>query len=139
MKVRSVKANNRRKAFEVVTAKRRLAFPFSRVEVQPTPDDPVANVFVDRELGAEGFTYVLQSGRGGTVHIEDVLEYNQDPDYLRNLIDSSTRRTIGSPSTSCSDCSRSSIAMLSSSSERRAHSRIASTTLVAASHLAEEG
>ena len=86
MKIRSVKANNRRKAFEVTAAKKRLSLPFSRLEVQPTPDDPVAKVFVDQELAAEGFTYVLQSGLEGTVHVEDVLEYNQDPDYLRDLL-----------------------------------------------------
>ncbi|MBI4012035.1 MAG: helix-turn-helix domain-containing protein [Candidatus Rokubacteria bacterium] len=86
MKIRRAKANNRRKAFEVTAAKRRLLFPFSRLEVQPTSDDPIAKVFIDQELGAEGFTYVLQSGREGTVHIEDVLEYNRDPDYLRDLL-----------------------------------------------------
>ncbi len=86
MKIRSVKANNRRKAFEVTAAKKRLMFPFSQLDVPPTPDDPIANVYVDRELGGEGFTYVLRSGREGTVHIEDVLEYNQDPDHLRDLL-----------------------------------------------------
>ena len=86
MKIRSVKANNRRKAFEVTAGRRRLSFPFARLEVQPTADDPIAKVFVDQELGAEGFTYLLQSGREGTVHIEDVLENNQDPDYLRDLL-----------------------------------------------------
>ncbi len=86
MKIRSVKANNRRRAFEVTTAKKRLAFPFARLEVQPTADDPVANVYVDRDLGGEGFTYVLKSGREGTVHVEHVLEYNQDPDHLRDLL-----------------------------------------------------
>lgn len=86
MKIRSVKANNRRKVFEVTAAKKRLLFPFARLEVRPTPSDPIAKVFVDQELGAEGLTYVLQSGREGTVHIEDVLEYNQDPDYLRDLL-----------------------------------------------------
>jgi hypothetical protein len=86
MKIRSVKANNRRKVFEVTAAKKRLLFPFARLEVRPTPDDPIAKVFVDKELGAEGLTYVLRSGREGTVHIEDVLEYNQDPDYLRDLL-----------------------------------------------------
>jgi hypothetical protein len=86
MKIRNVKANNRRKAFEVTAAGTRLMFPFARLEVQPTPDDPVAKVYVDRELGAEGFTYLLESGREGTVHIEDVLEYNQDPDHLRDLL-----------------------------------------------------
>jgi len=86
MKIRSVKANNRRKVFEVTAAKKRLVFPFARLELRPTPDDPIAKVFVDQELGAEGLTYVLRSGREGTVHIEDVLEYNQDPDYLRDLL-----------------------------------------------------
>jgi hypothetical protein len=70
----------------VTAAGKRLMFPFARLEVQPTPDDPVAKVYVDRELGAEGFTYLLESGRDGTVHIEDVLEYNQDPDHLRDLL-----------------------------------------------------
>ncbi len=86
MKIRRVKANNRRKAFEVIVGQKRLAFPFARLDAPPTAADPVARVFVDPELGAEGFTYVLQSGREGTVHIEDVLEYNQDPDYLRDLL-----------------------------------------------------
>jgi len=54
MKIRTVKANNRRKAFEVTAAGKRLMFPFARLEAQPTPTDPVANVYVDRELGGEG-------------------------------------------------------------------------------------
>ena len=86
MKIRSVKANNRRKAFEITTAKQRLGFPYTQLEVPPTADDPIANVYVDRELGGEGFTYVLKSGREGTVHVEHVLEYNQEPDHLRDLL-----------------------------------------------------
>jgi len=86
MKIRSVKANNRRRAFEVTAAKNRLVFPFAQLAVQPTADDPIATVYVDRELGSEGFTYPLKSGREGTVHVEDVLEYNQDPDHLRDLL-----------------------------------------------------
>jgi hypothetical protein len=86
MKIRSVKANLRRKAFEVSVAKKHLVFPFARLEIQPTADDPIAKVYVDSELDREGFTYVLDSGREGTVHVEDVLEYNQDPDHLRDLL-----------------------------------------------------
>jgi hypothetical protein len=86
MKIRSVKANNRRKAFEITAAKKRFVFPFTRLEVPPTADDPIARVYIDRELGGEGFTYVLESGREGTVHVEHVLEYNQDPDHLRDLL-----------------------------------------------------
>jgi hypothetical protein len=86
MKIRSVKANNRRKAFEITAAEKRLVFPFTKLEVPPTADDPIANVYIDRELGGEGFTYVLESGRESTVHVERVLEYNEDPDHLRHLL-----------------------------------------------------
>ena len=84
MKIRSVKHNNRRKAFEVKTLRKTFQLPYSKVEPQPTVADPITRVFVDRELGREGFSYVLESRKEGTVHIEQVLEYNKDPHYLRD-------------------------------------------------------
>lgn len=86
MKTRSVKHNNRKKVFEIRAGTRTFVFPFAKSDPQPTPDDPVRRVFVDEEIGREGFTYVLNSGREGTVHIEQVLEYNEDPSYLRDLL-----------------------------------------------------
>ena len=41
---------------------------------------------MDKELGREGFVYTLKSGEEGTIHVEQVLEYNQDPAYLRDLL-----------------------------------------------------
>lgn len=86
MKIRAVRHNNRRKAFEVRTSTKRLAFPFSKAEPTPTMRDPIAELFVDPDAGREAFTYVLHSGRTGTVHVEQVLEYNKDPAHLRNLL-----------------------------------------------------
>lgn len=86
MKIRSVKHNNRRRSFDVTTSRTRLAFPFAKADPRPTADDPVRETFVDEEVGREAFGYRLESGRGGTVHIEQVLEYNQDPRYLRDLL-----------------------------------------------------
>jgi hypothetical protein len=86
VKVRGVRINNRRKAFEVRTSSRRLLMPFAKVVPTPTAANPVVRVFVDKDLGSEGFGYVLRSGREGTVHIEQVLEYNKDPDHLRDLL-----------------------------------------------------
>ncbi len=86
MKMRAVVGNNRKRAFEVKTATRTLALPYAKVDPQPTAHDPLERVFVDRELDREGFTYVLASGREGTVHVEQVLEYNQDPGYLRDAL-----------------------------------------------------
>ena len=86
MKIRAVTANNRKKAFEVNTSRKTLVFPYMKADPPPTPDDKVARVYVDAELAREGFTYALQSGKEGTVHIEQVLDYNQDPHYLRDLL-----------------------------------------------------
>jgi predicted XRE-type DNA-binding protein len=86
MKIRSVRYNNRRKVFEVRLASKTLAFPYAKSEPAPTVTDPVRRVFVDPEVGREGFTYVLHSGGTGTVHVEQVLEYNEDPAHLRDLL-----------------------------------------------------
>lgn len=86
MKIRSVKHSNRKRAFEVKAGARMLMFPYSKSEPRPTPEDPVERVFVDREIGGEGFTYVLASGQEGTVHVERVLEYNKDPSHLRDAL-----------------------------------------------------
>ena len=86
MKIRSVSHNNRKKVFEVHTSTKQLIFPFSKADPVPTIQDPITKLFVDPEAGREAFTYVLHSGRTGTVHVEQVLEYNQDPAYLRDLL-----------------------------------------------------
>jgi len=86
MKIESVTVNNRKRSFEIEAAGERLAFPFAKAVPQPAPDDPVASAFVDAELGGEGFTYVLSSGAEGTVHVEQVLDYNRDPAYLREAM-----------------------------------------------------
>ena len=86
MKIRSVRHNNRKKTFEIRTSSKRLVFPFSKADPTPTIKDPVGEIFVDDEAGREAFTYLLNSGRTGTVHVEQVLEYNRDPSYLRNLL-----------------------------------------------------
>ncbi len=86
MKIRSARPNNRKKAFEVRTAGRSLQFPYSKAEPRPTGTDPIRHVAVDKEFGREAFTYVLKSGREGSVHIEQVLDYNEDPAYMRDAM-----------------------------------------------------
>ena len=86
LKIRSVHINNRRRAFEIHTSSRRFVLPFAKVSPRPTAADPVVRAFVDKEIGSEGFGYVLRSGREGTAHIEQVLDYNKDPNYLRDQL-----------------------------------------------------
>ena len=86
MKITSVVANNRKRAFEVVTRRGQWLFPYSKAEPSPTPSDPLVELYIDPELGREGFTYVLASGAEGSVHIDHVLDYNEEPGYMRDLL-----------------------------------------------------
>jgi hypothetical protein len=86
VKILSVTANNRRRMFEVRVGTKVHPFPYSKAEPAPGRDDPAVRVEVDDELGREAFAFELRSGRTGTVHVEQVLEYNQDPGYLREQL-----------------------------------------------------
>jgi hypothetical protein len=85
MKIKKVIHNNR-KAFEVATYCRRYLFRYARLEIQPSRQNPINEVHVDKELDNEAFTYELESGAEGTVHLDHVLEYNRDPRYMRDLL-----------------------------------------------------
>jgi hypothetical protein len=86
MKIRSVVRNNRRRAFEIATSRQSYLYPYAKADPPPTTADPVVDFSVDVELAREGFTYRLGSGLEGSVHIEQFLEYNQDPGYMRDLL-----------------------------------------------------
>jgi hypothetical protein len=86
VKIEAIRANNHKKAFEVSLPGGLLTFPYSQSDPAPEPSDPVVSVYVDEELGCEGFTYVLRSGSEGSVHVDWVLEYNEDPKYMRDLL-----------------------------------------------------
>jgi len=83
VKIRRVTANSRKRAFDLTVGRTRYTFPYAKAAPLPTPSDPVRTVVVDDELSREAFSYVLVSGRRGTVHVEQVLEYSQDPAWLR--------------------------------------------------------
>lgn len=86
MKIRSVSHNNRKKVFQVRLSKGMILLPYSKVDPRPSGSDPAVRVYMDKELGGEGFVYVLESGKEGVVHSEQVLEYNQDPHYMRDAL-----------------------------------------------------
>jgi predicted XRE-type DNA-binding protein len=52
----------------------------------PSAQDRIAEVTVDKELGRDAITYRLESGREGSVHIEQVLEFHKDPKYLSGIL-----------------------------------------------------
>jgi len=86
LKIKSVQYNNRRKVFTLDTEKGEMEFPYTCAEPRPVQGNYVREAYVDPELGEEGFSYRLQSGEEGSVHGDSVLEQNQDPDYLSELM-----------------------------------------------------
>jgi len=85
VKITGVSANNRKHVFEVSTRRETFVLPYARVTPTPVPEDRIVEVYADPELGREGFTYRLESGAEGSVHIDAVLEYNEDPSYMAEL------------------------------------------------------
>jgi hypothetical protein len=86
MKIKTVRPNNLKKAFEVTTSNSQYWFPYAQLDLRPSRQDPVKRVYVEKELGCEGFSYELASGRQDTVHIDHVLHYNRDPGYMRDQL-----------------------------------------------------
>jgi hypothetical protein len=86
VKIKTVTANNRKKAFEVSTTSETYLFPYALLPVRPDGANRVAEVFPDEELGYEAFTYRLADGQEDTIHLDAVLEYNRDPTYLKDLL-----------------------------------------------------
>ena len=84
MKIKSVETNNRKKAIEIETSKGRLALPFSRLELKPRPNNRISEIYVDKDLASNAVTYVLVSGDEASVHLDAFLDYNKDPDFLRD-------------------------------------------------------
>ena len=87
MKIRSVIVNQRKAQLEVVVANGTVfPLPFSQLSPRPTSANRVRDAYPDKELAKEALTYVLESGAEGSVHIDAVLEYNQDPHTMSELL-----------------------------------------------------
>ena len=87
MKVRKATVNNRKAQLELtVRSGKVFPVPYAKLDPRPTRRNRIREAYVDKELGSEAVTYVLESGDEGSVHIDHALEYNQDPAYLSELL-----------------------------------------------------
>ena len=88
MKIKLILVNKRKKEFSVQISKdKNFSFPFSLLKKKPSTKNPVIEVYVDKELASEAFTYVLKDGKEDTILLEQVLSHNSDPEFIReNLL-----------------------------------------------------
>jgi hypothetical protein len=87
MKIHRVLVNNRKAQLELVLRSgKSFPFPFAKLQVCPCVTDRIREAYVDPERGNEAVTYVLASGAEGAVRIDQVLEYNQEPGRMAELL-----------------------------------------------------
>ncbi len=85
MKIEQVTINNKKRALQIETRKGSFGLPFSRLPLKPTAKNRIRTVFVDAELAHRGVTYVLESGKEDSVHLDAFLDYNRDPEFMRDM------------------------------------------------------
>jgi len=86
VKILSVNANNRRRQFEIETQKTTFTFPYAKLFTSPCRENPLRKVWVDEELGSEAFSWTLADGSEESLHLDHVLEFNRDPDFVAALL-----------------------------------------------------
>lgn len=87
MKIHRTRANDRKAQLELtVRTGKVFPVPYAKLDPRPTRANRIREAYVDKELGSEAVTYVLESGDEGSVHIDHALEYNRDPSYLAELL-----------------------------------------------------
>lgn len=86
MKIINVEQNNRKKIFSVTTTKSVFSYPFAKLDPPPTINNALVSVWIDEDFGREAFSYKLKDSKSGTVHIDHILEYNRDPNYMTELL-----------------------------------------------------
>jgi hypothetical protein len=64
-----------------------FTYPYVKAEPRPETADKVADAYVDRELANEAFSYVLESGAEGSIHLDQVHAAIEDLKQTDQLVD----------------------------------------------------
>ena len=84
-KIRDAQANNRTKKITINTAKGKMALPYSKLPIVPSTGNRILKVYVDNELDKRAITYELEDGHFDSVPLDAFLDFNKDPEYLREI------------------------------------------------------
>lgn len=84
MKIKRILANNRKKVILLETTGGKYEYPYRLLPFVPNLDDKIVDIYVDKEIDSRGFSFNTESGRNETVLLDQVLDYNKDPQYIRD-------------------------------------------------------
>ena len=82
-KIKKATWSNKKKLIEIEIAKGQLSLPFAKLMTPPTRGNPIEKLYVDKELASKAITYCLKDGTLDSVPLDAFLDFNKDPDYLR--------------------------------------------------------
>lgn len=82
-KIRKATWDNKKRLIEIETAKGSLSLPFAKLMTSPTSSNPIEELYVDKELASTAVTYQLKDGSVDSIPLDAFLDFNKDPDYLR--------------------------------------------------------
>jgi hypothetical protein len=86
MKIKKVSASNKRKHIEIDVGDKTYTLPFSKLRLKPTAQNKISEIYVDKELAEKAITYTLDNGKEDSVPLDAFLDYNKDPNYLRDML-----------------------------------------------------
>ncbi len=86
MKIKNIEVNRKKKTFSINAGNTTYSYPFAKLDPVPLKKNPLTNFWLDADFGDEAFSFELKDGKTGTVHIDHVLEYNRDPNYMTELL-----------------------------------------------------
>jgi|FLYM01.1.fsa_nt_gi hypothetical protein len=84
-KITNVTLNQRKKQIEIQIKDQSWSLPFSKLMTPPSPQDPIVDIWIDSEMGSKGVTYVLLSGNTDSVPLDAFLDFNRDPELIREM------------------------------------------------------
>jgi hypothetical protein len=84
-KIKQAAFSNRKRSISVAIGSATLELPFSKLEVSPNADNPAIGIKIDRDLGGRGVLCQLKDGKELAIPIEAFLEFNRDPEYMREI------------------------------------------------------
>ena len=85
-RIDEVKIDNRRKLITISSGQDKFSLPYAKLDLRPSPNNPIVKIFVDQELGSRAVTYFLQAGEEDSVHLNAFFDYNRDPLYLQKVL-----------------------------------------------------
>jgi predicted XRE-type DNA-binding protein len=85
LKIKKTYFDNRKHLIWVETSRGAMSLPFKKLTLKPTRENPIQEIYSDKELGNLAVTYILLDGSEDSIPSDAFLDYNCDPTYLRTI------------------------------------------------------